>query len=64
MLGPKPYLALTELQSKYGDVFRIQLGPHTAIVVSGKDTIKDMSALSSLCGRPHKFFNSWAKHAR
>ena len=64
LLGKKTHLALTSLQKKYGDVFTMRIGPHQALVISGKESIKSACCLEPLYGRPHKFFNSWQKHDR
>lgn len=39
-LGSKPYLSLTEMSKRYGDVFQIQIGMRPVVVLSGYETVK------------------------
>ncbi|XP_006860677.1 PREDICTED: cytochrome P450 2K4-like [Chrysochloris asiatica] len=37
----RPYQTMLELSQKYGSIYSIQMGPRTAVVLSGYDTVKD-----------------------
>ncbi|ESP03944.1 hypothetical protein LOTGIDRAFT_110341 [Lottia gigantea] len=52
--GKNPHLTFMELRKKYGDVFSVQMGSFPAIVISGKDTIKEALVTSGddFSGRP------------
>uniref|UniRef100_A0A1A7X9X6 Cytochrome P450 1A n=3 Tax=Iconisemion striatum TaxID=60296 RepID=A0A1A7X9X6_9TELE len=39
-LGSSPYLSLTEMSKKFGDVFQIQLGTRPVVVLSGYESVK------------------------
>nr|ALD61437.1 cytochrome P450 family 1 subfamily A [Phalloceros caudimaculatus] len=39
-LGSKPYLSLTEMSRRFGDVFQIQIGMRPVVVLSGYETVK------------------------
>lgn len=39
-LGKAPYLSLTEMSKRYGDVFQIQLGSRPVVVLSGLETVR------------------------
>ncbi|XP_007569272.1 cytochrome P450 1A1 [Poecilia formosa] len=39
-LGSKPYLSLTEMSKRFGDVFQIQIGMRPVVVLSGYETVK------------------------
>ncbi|XP_017284213.1 cytochrome P450 1A1 isoform X1 [Kryptolebias marmoratus] len=39
-LGRKPYLSLTEMSKRYGEVFQVQLGSRPVVVLSGYETVK------------------------
>ncbi|XP_061562950.1 cytochrome P450 1A1 [Cololabis saira] len=39
-VGSRPYLSLTEMSRRYGDVFQIQLGMRPVVVLSGNDTVR------------------------
>lgn len=64
LLLKKPHLALTEMQRWYGNIFTLDLGPNSAVILCGKKTIKKACADPAFSGRPHRLFNSWRKHQR
>lgn len=39
-LGSKPYLSLTEMSKRFGDVFQIQIGMRPVVVLSGNETVR------------------------
>ncbi|KAM9700026.1 cytochrome P450 1A1-like [Menidia menidia] len=39
-LGSKPYLSLTEMGKRYGDIFQIQIGMRPVVVLSGSETVR------------------------
>ncbi|XP_063738317.1 LOW QUALITY PROTEIN: cytochrome P450 1A1 [Eleginops maclovinus] len=39
-VGSRPYLSLTAMSKRYGDVFQIQIGMRPVVVLSGSDTIR------------------------
>lgn len=39
-VGRRPYLSLTAMRERYGDVFQIQLGTRPVIVLSGLETVR------------------------
>lgn len=39
-VGNKPYLSLTAMSKRYGDVFQIQIGMRPVIVLSGTETVR------------------------
>lgn len=39
-VGSKPYLSLTAMSKRYGDVFQIQIGMRPVIVLSGSETVR------------------------
>lgn len=39
-IGKRPYLSLTDMSKRYGDVFQIQIGMRPVIVLSGIETVR------------------------
>lgn len=39
-MGKRPYLSLTAMRKRYGDVFQIQLGTRPVVVLSGLETVR------------------------
>lgn len=39
-LGKRPYLSLTAMSKRYGDVFQIQIGTRPVVVLSGNETVR------------------------
>lgn len=39
-LGNRPYLSLTSMSKRYGDVFQIQIGMRPVVVLSGNETVR------------------------
>lgn len=39
-LGKRPYLSLTAMSKRYGDVFQIQIGMRPVVVLSGNETVR------------------------
>lgn len=39
-VGKRPYLSLTAMRQRYGDVFQIQLGMRPVVVLSGAETVR------------------------
>ncbi|KAM9409649.1 cytochrome P450 1A1-like [Pholidichthys leucotaenia] len=58
-VGSKPYLSLTDMSKKYGDVFQIQIGMRPVVVMSGNETVKQalIKQGEDFAGRPdlHSF---------
>uniref|UniRef100_A0A3Q3XEI8 Cytochrome P450 1A n=1 Tax=Mola mola TaxID=94237 RepID=A0A3Q3XEI8_MOLML len=40
LLGSSPYLSLTAMSKRYGDVFQIQIGMRPVVVLSGSETVR------------------------
>ncbi|KAE8297374.1 Cytochrome P450 1A1 [Larimichthys crocea] len=53
-VGSKPYLSLTAMSKRYGDVFQIQIGMRPVIVLSGSDTVRQalIKQGEEFAGRP------------
>nr|AFJ44751.1 cytochrome P4501A [Micropogonias undulatus] len=53
-VGSKPYLSLTAMSKRYGDVFQIQVGMRPVIVLSGTDTVRQalIKQGEEFAGRP------------
>ncbi|XP_037547041.1 cytochrome P450 1A1 [Nematolebias whitei] len=39
-VGKTPYLSLTEMSKRYGDVFQVQLGSRPVVILSGLETVR------------------------
>nr|XP_046265584.1 cytochrome P450 1A1 [Scatophagus argus] len=39
-IGSKPYLSLTAMSKRYGDVFQVQIGMRPVVVLSGSETVR------------------------
>ncbi|KAJ4920312.1 hypothetical protein JOQ06_021606 [Pogonophryne albipinna] len=53
-VGSRPYLSLTAMSKRYGDVFQIQIGMRPVVVLSGSDTIRQalLKQGDDFAGRP------------
>ncbi|XP_069546448.1 cytochrome P450 1A1 [Brachyistius frenatus] len=53
-VGSKPYLSLTAMSKRYGDVFQIQIGMRPVVVLSGNETIRQalIKQGEEFAGRP------------
>ncbi|KAK5936304.1 hypothetical protein CgunFtcFv8_027853 [Champsocephalus gunnari] len=53
-VGSRPYLSLTAMSKRYGDVFQIQIGMRPVVVLSGSDTIRQalIKQGDDFAGRP------------
>lgn len=53
-LGSRPYLSLTEMSKRYGDVFQIQIGMRPVVVLSGNETVRQalIKQGDEFAGRP------------
>lgn len=53
-LGSRPYLNLTEMSKRYGDVFQIQIGMRPVVVLSGNETVRQalIKQGDDFAGRP------------
>ncbi|KAK1890651.1 Cytochrome P450 1A1 [Dissostichus eleginoides] len=53
-VGSRPYLSLTAMSKRYGDVFQIQIGMRPVVVLSGSDTIRQalIKQGEDFAGRP------------
>lgn len=54
-LGGRPYLSLTEMSKRYGDVFQIQIGMRPVVVLSGSETVRQalIKQGDDFSGRPN-----------
>ncbi|XP_046368570.2 cytochrome P450 1A1-like [Haliotis rufescens] len=62
LLGKEPHVTFQNLRKKFGDVFRIQLGSWPALVINGKEAIKEalVDKGDAFSGRPQFFTTSSA----
>lgn len=53
-LGKTPYLSLTEMSKRYGDVFQVQLGSRPVVILSGLETVRQalIKQGNDFSGRP------------
>uniref|UniRef100_A0A669C2L8 Cytochrome P450 1A n=1 Tax=Oreochromis niloticus TaxID=8128 RepID=A0A669C2L8_ORENI len=53
-LGKRPYLSLTSMSKRYGDVFQIQIGMRPVVVLSGNETVRQalIKQGDEFAGRP------------
>ncbi|KAJ0001975.1 hypothetical protein NQD34_001771 [Periophthalmus magnuspinnatus] len=53
-LGSKPYLSLTEMSKRFGDIFQIQIGMRPVVVLSGSETVRQalIKQGDDFAGRP------------
>ncbi|XP_023139824.1 cytochrome P450 1A1 [Amphiprion ocellaris] len=53
-VGSKPYLSLTAMSKRYGDVFQIQIGTRPVVVLSGNETVRQalIKQGEEFAGRP------------
>ncbi|XP_010790216.1 cytochrome P450 1A1, partial [Notothenia coriiceps] len=53
-VGSRPYLSLTAMSKRYGEVFQIQIGMRPVVVLSGSDTIRQalIKQGDDFAGRP------------
>ncbi|TNN63999.1 Cytochrome P450 1A1 [Liparis tanakae] len=53
-VGSRPYLSLTAMSKRYGDVFQIQIGMRPVVVISGSDTLRQalVKQGDDFAGRP------------
>ncbi|XP_022075235.2 cytochrome P450 1A1 [Acanthochromis polyacanthus] len=53
-VGSKPYLSLTAMSKRYGDVFQIQIGMRPVVVLSGNETVRQalIKQGEEFAGRP------------
>lgn len=53
-MGSKPYLSLTQMAKRYGDVFQIQIGMRPVVVLSGSETVRQalIKQGDDFAGRP------------
>ena len=53
-VGSRPYLSLTNMSKRYGDVFQIQIGMRPVVVLSGSETIRQalIKQGEEFAGRP------------
>ncbi|XP_041670114.1 cytochrome P450 1A1 [Cheilinus undulatus] len=53
-MGSKPYLSLSEMSKRYGDVFQIQIGMRPVVVLSGAETTRQalVKQGEEFAGRP------------
>ncbi|KAK7913526.1 hypothetical protein WMY93_013737 [Mugilogobius chulae] len=53
-LGSRPYLSLTEMSKRFGDVFQIQIGMRPVVVLSGSETVRQalIKQGDDFAGRP------------
>lgn len=53
-LGKRPYLSLTSMSKRYGDVFQIQIGMRPVVVLSGNETVRQalIKQGDDFAGRP------------
>ena len=53
-IGTQPHLSLTEMQKRYGDIFRVRIGQLPVMVLSGLQTVKTALVEQSevFAGRP------------
>ncbi|MEQ2169466.1 Cytochrome P450 1A1 [Goodea atripinnis] len=65
-LGNKPYLSLTEMSKRYGDVFQIQLGMRPVVILSGYKTVKQALTKQGddFAGRPDLYSFSFVNDGK
>ncbi|XP_030577631.1 cytochrome P450 1A1 [Archocentrus centrarchus] len=53
-LGKRPYLSLTAMSKRYGDVFQVQIGMRPVVVLSGNETVRQalIKQGDDFAGRP------------
>nr|ABZ88705.1 cytochrome P450 1A1 [Planiliza macrolepis] len=53
-MGSRPYLSLTEMSKRYGNVFQIQIGMRPVVVLSGNETVRQalIKQGDDFAGRP------------
>ncbi|KAM6943462.1 cytochrome P450 1A1 [Xenentodon cancila] len=53
-VGSRPYLSLTEMSKRYGNVFQIQIGMRPVVVLSGNETVRQalIKQGDDFAGRP------------
>ncbi|GLD55536.1 cytochrome P450 1A1 [Lates japonicus] len=53
-MGSRPYLSLTAMSKRYGDVFQIQIGMRPVVVLSGSETVRQalIKQGDEFAGRP------------
>uniref|UniRef100_A0A4W6G5S9 Cytochrome P450 1A n=1 Tax=Lates calcarifer TaxID=8187 RepID=A0A4W6G5S9_LATCA len=53
-MGSRPYLSLTAMSKRYGDVFQIQIGMRPVVVLSGNETVRQalIKQGDEFAGRP------------
>nr|ABZ88706.1 cytochrome P450 1A1 [Mugil cephalus] len=53
-MGSRPYLSLSEMSKRYGDVFQIQIGMRPVVVLSGNETVRQalIKQGDEFAGRP------------
>ncbi|XP_008275864.1 cytochrome P450 1A1 [Stegastes partitus] len=65
-LGSKPYLSLTAMSKRYGDVFQIQIGMRPVVVLSGNETVRQalIKQGDEFAGRPDLYSFSFVSDGK
>ncbi|KAK6171115.1 hypothetical protein SNE40_019372 [Patella caerulea] len=58
--GTHPHITFRKLRQKYGDIFKVQMGSFPAVVISGKELIKEalVKKGDDFSGRPNFYMNT------